>query len=110
MASVGCSYFARFSPPVAQDVNVILKENDFQVTETNLVGEAGVFYLFGIIPTGDERLFSRALADLYGPIESRLNGTSSQLLNWTCDETRTNYIIGSYYEVTFRADLMVFDK
>ena len=35
--STGCaSYFSRFSPPIKQEVNVILKENDFEIIETNL--------------------------------------------------------------------------
>ena len=106
----GCSYFATFTPRVKQDVSVVLKENDFTIVRTNLTGRAGVFQLFGFIPLGDERLFSRALADLYLGAERDVAGSPSQLINWTLDDTRTDYLIGRYDKVVFRADLMRFNK
>jgi len=110
ISNSGCSYFARFSPPVAQEVNVILKENDFKIQNTNLCGQASVFYLFGMIPLGDERLFSRALADLYSQVEGGVIGKSCQLTNWGLDYTKYNFIIGTYNEALFRADLLVYNK
>ena len=106
----GCSYFARFSPPVKQEVDVILKENDFAITKTNLEGTAGVFYLFSVIPIGDERLYSRAMASLCRNVEGDIVNTPSQLINWSVDDVKTFFLIGSYNKVQFRADLMQFVK
>lgn len=107
---LGCSYFATFSPPVMQETKIILKENDFSINKTNLTGSASVAFLFGIIPLGDERLYSRALANLYIGVEKDIIGTSSQLLNWSVDDMKFNYLFFTLNKVVFRADLMTFTK
>lgn len=110
ITSTGCaSYFSRFSPPIEQDVQVILKEDDFEIAETNLEGEASVTYVLGI-PMGEVRLYSRALGDLYSKATAQVTDESSQLVNWTIDETNTSYVIFSRKKVKFRADLMKFKK
>ena len=109
--TTGCStLYTRFSPPVKQDVQVILKENDFKIKQVNIRGEASVAALFSIIPIGDDRLYSRALADLYSKIETQIAGTPSQLVNWTVDEIRYDFIIFNYKKAIFRSDLMQFNK
>lgn len=108
--STGCAtYFSRFSPPIKQNVNIILKEDDFEIVETNLEGEASVAFFLGI-PLGDVRLYSRALGDLYSKATARVTNESSQLVNWTVDETSRNFMIFSTKKVKFRADLMRFNK
>lgn len=106
----GCVYFSRFSPPVKQEVEVVLRENDFKVDEVNLVGKASCIYLFGIIPLQDQRIFSRALADLYKNREKKVTGAPYQFTNWGLDSTKTNYIVFVKDEVVFRSDLIKFDK
>ena len=109
--SIGCAgYISRFSPPIKQDVNVILKEDDFAIAETNLVGEASVTYALGFIPLGEVRLYSSALGDLYAKATEQVTDESSQLINWTIDETNTFYVIFSRKKVRFRADLIKFKK
>jgi len=112
-APLGCSsYFARFSPPIKHETQIILKENDFKIVQTNLVGKASVSYLFSFIPLGDERLYSRALGDLYSQATGEVTGTPAQLIHWTVDETTTVLPIPivSWKTVVFRADLMQFTK
>jgi len=108
--STGCSlYFSRFSPPIKQDTNIILKENDFEIIETNLEGEASLSYFLGI-PLGDARLYSKALGDLYSKATVEVTDEPTQLINWTVDETTRSFIIFSTSKVKFRADLMKFNK
>jgi len=113
LSPVGCSsYFARFSPPIKQESQIVMREDDFRIVQTNLVGEATVVYLFGFIPMGDERLYSRALGDLYSKATQDVTGTPAQLIHWTVDETSMILpipIIGTK-SVVFRADLMQFTK
>ena len=106
----GCSYGSRFTPPMHQETSLVLKENDFQISAINREGYAEVWYLFGLIPMGDERLFSRALADLYRPIEKQTVGRPTQLVNWTYEDTTLNLFLVSKREVVFRADLLEFTK
>ena len=110
--SSGCAlqYHSRFSPPIKQDTRVVLKENDFEVAQTGLVGEASVWKLFGIIPLGDERLYSRAMADLYRKAAEGVEGTPAQLMYWTADETHTWALLLGRQKVVFRADLVRFTK
>ena len=104
----GCvSFLARFSPPVRQDVEIVLKENDFKVTDTNIEGEATVNYLFTFIPLNDPRIYSRALGDLYSKVSSEITGNPAQLGNWTVDEVDRFYLFFfSTKTVRFRADLI----
>lgn len=111
--SAGCtSYFARFSPPIKQETQIIYKEDDFEIVQTDLVGEATVWRLFGLIPLGDERLYSRALGDLYSKADSDVTGTPAQLIQWTLDETSMFWPVPplTRKKVVFRADLVQFTK
>ena len=123
LLGTGCSmYSARFSPPVNQETNVVLKENDFNIIERNLEGSygylslaVGQFPFFAVeFPLGDPRLFSNALADLYMTTKQKAEGKPSQLVNWTLDNTTwfipIPYISPVVRNVTFRTDLMEFTK
>lgn len=107
----GCaSYLARFSPPVAQTTEVKFKENDFQYVQTNLSGEAQVWFLLYGIPLGDVRLFSRALGDMYACAEGKVLGRACQLVNWTVDETDFNCFLLRRRKVVMRSDLIEYVK
>lgn len=109
----GCTaYTSRFSPPVEQTTEIKFKENDFQHIESNLRGEAEVWYILWSIPMGDNRLFSRALAQLYSGAEGKMTGRASQLVNWTLDETDLDFfVLGIHrHKVIFRADLIEYVK
>ncbi len=118
----GCAaYTARFTPPVAQENIIKLKENDFHYVATNLTGTADVWYIFGAIALGDNRLFSRALAEMYSGAQDMVTGRSTQLVNWTVDETDFYPIPPLYgilaifpgihkHTVIMRADLIEFTK
>ena len=108
--TTGCKYFSKFTPPIYQETQLILKENDFKMSAINLEGSATTWYLFYIVPLGDERLFSRALADLYRPIEQQVVGKPVQLMNWTYDDTTLGLFFVSRRKVLFRADLLEFTK
>ena len=123
LQTTGCAiYQARFSPPVKQETNVKLKENDFELVERNLNGyygywslQLGAYPYFALeIPLGDPRLFSNALADLYGESQSQMEGRPSQLVNWTLDYNAwflpIPVVTPTRKNVTFRADLMEFTK
>jgi hypothetical protein len=123
LALSGCSiYQARFSPPVGHVSVVNLKENNFKLIERNLVGEygyvtleCGLYPLASLpIPLGDPRLFSQALADMYGRSQQQAEGKSTQLVNWTLDQhdlwIPIPYISPVYRSATFRADLLEFTK
>ncbi len=112
----GCAaYWARFSAPLLQQSKIVVKENDFEMVETGLTGTASVWHLFGFIPLGDERLYSRAMGELYSKVAPQATGESAQLINWTDDETILcipfpGYSILTYKKVLLRADLMKFTK
>ena len=112
LSAAGCgTYLARFSPPVAHETEVVLREDDFKITQANLIGEASVWYLFSA-PLGDERLYSRALGDLYAKASTEIEGSPGQLIHWTADETHLILPIPilARRKVVFRADLMQFTK
>lgn len=119
----GCAtYEARFSPPVKQETNVVLKENDFEWLERNIQGtysywslQLGMFPVAALeIPLGDPRLFSNALADLYGKSKLQTEGKPTQMMNWTLDMydwyLPIPYITPVRKTATFRADLMQYTK
>lgn len=119
----GCSiYQARFSPPIKQETNVVLRENDFHLVERNLEGEYGYlglhlgYYPFAAleIPLKDPRLFSNALADLYSNSQSLAEGRPSQMVYWTLDQHAwflpIPYITPVWKNTKFRADLMEYTK
>lgn len=107
----GCasSYKARFSPPVHHATSVTLTENDFVTVKPHLVGKASCTYFLGL-PATDSRVYSRALADLYGQQRHAMIDTPSQLINWTCDSTSSRILFWKTEKVVFSADLIKFEK
>ena len=105
----GCAqYAARFSPPMAQEVSIKLKENDYKYTKIGCSGSATVPWLFGAFPLDDPRIFSRSLADMYSGIQQDLEGKPTQLVNWTLDYTVWSIFFYSTHTAVFRADLIEF--
>ncbi len=119
----GCAmYSARFSPPVKQETNVVLKENDFKTIDRSVQGSHKCFFLnIGYyplfaweIPFGDPRLFSNALADMYTGTQQMAEGKPVQMINWTLD--RTDFflpiplITPSVKKAVFQADIIEFTK
>jgi hypothetical protein len=128
---VGCLYFigcttytATFTPPVRQNSEIILKENDFRYVERNLEGDHECWFIgLGFwfipfasfeIPVDDPRLYSNALADLYSNSNELSEGKPSQMINWTADSYSfiipTPYIYAVKKYVKFRSDLIEFTK
>jgi hypothetical protein len=114
-------YSARFSPPVMQGTAVVYKENDFHTIERNLEGEYSCWYIFlGFypyaleIPLGDPRLFSNALAELYGSSKELAEGKSTQMVNWTLDSDiliiPIPYVMPARRTAKFRADMIEYTK
>ncbi len=119
----GCAmYQARFSPPVKQETNVVLKENDFSIVERNLSGDYSYwslqigFYPWAAldIPLDDPRLFSNALADMYTDSKNMAENRSTQMVNWGLDYNGwwlpIPFVTPLRRSVTFRADLLEFQK
>ena len=108
----GCSskYYYRYSPPIKHTTNVVYRENDFKFLKSHLVGSASCGYFLGFA-TGDPRVESRALKELYQSAEGAQLGGASQLVNWTSDETTTNFFfIYQKERVVLSADLIEFVK
>jgi len=119
----GCAmYYARFSPPVKQETNVILKENDFKTIERCVNGShscvfinLGYYPLLSLeIPLGDPRLFSNALADMYSKSQEMTEGKSAQMINWTLDQNDffipIPFVTPSVKSAEFQADIIEFTK
>ena len=112
----GCSmkYFYRYSPPLKHTTEIIYKENDFRLVKTHLTGSASCGYFLGIA-TGDPRITSQALRELYQAAEGAAVGRATQLVNWTLDETSTGFPFPGFSifrtdRVVFSADLIEFVK
>jgi hypothetical protein len=109
----GCTlYSSRFSPPVKQESQVVLRENDFRYIERNLEGSHSYWALWLIIdiPLSDPRLFSSALADLYADSQQQVEGKTTQLINWALDYDELLLPLLRRKRATFRADLIEYTK
>lgn len=119
----GCAmYSARFSVPLKQETNIVLKEDDFVITDRNVEGtygypslQVGFYPLASMeIPMGDPRLFSNAMAEMYAKTAKQVEGKPAQLVNWTLDNYSWFIPIPYFTPVVktakFRADVMEFTK
>lgn len=113
---IGCAeYHGMFAPPLKQETNIVLKENDFKYIQTNCVGSASSAWVLGMFPLNDPRIFSRALADMYSKIQGNLENKATQLVNWTYDYTvwaifHPKFPIYHTETAVFRADLIEYGK
>jgi hypothetical protein len=121
----GClMYTARFSPPVKQESQVVLRENDFRYVERSLEGSDSYWtFWIGVppnvpqyeiyrleIPLSDPRIYSNALADLYSGSREQAEGKTTQLINWTVDEDNFLLPLLMRRKVTFSSDLIEYTK
>ena len=88
-------------------LEIVLKENDFRVVESNLVGTASCSYIFGI-PLGDPKVVSRAQSEIRE--KAGATGRPVVLVNWTEDESWTYFLIYARQKVTYTADAIEFTK
>ena len=103
--SAGCSSYMGARPMPFQRVDIVLKENDFKVTNANLKGKAECQYILGV-PTGDPAVLSRAEKQVLDMAAS--DGKSIALVNWTVDDVVQNFFIFKKHSITLTAEAIEF--
>jgi hypothetical protein len=107
-AITGCSYYEGMRPPSANIQDVILKENDFKVLKTHLLGKASCSYVLGFIPIGDPNIVSQAQIQIRDQVD--MTGKAAALVNWTEDASSLNFFVIRKDTVILTADAIEYTK
>jgi hypothetical protein len=105
----GCVSYGANYPSPATVTEITLKENDFKVVKSHMVGKAQCTYLFGAIPFDDPSIYSKALSQIRDQIQPH-EGRPIQLVNYTEDSVDTNYFVFAVRRITITADAIEFTK
>jgi len=87
------------------DAVVNLKNNNFKIIKTNVIGESSGFSLFGIIPFSSPAYY-KAKKDLFENAGEDLTGRSIALINQTEDRSFIYLILFSIPTLTLSADII----
>ena len=93
---------------IHNNTDVQLRENNFIVIKTNVVGQSSGFSLLGIITIVPAK-FTKAMSRLYAEAEMQ-SGRPQTLVNLIMEKNATYFILFSLPRTSIRADVIEFNR